>query len=230
VLRAVPSAKPAELLRRGARPHGVARPLADLRYESFAQGERRASTSCARGEREPHRSRPRARRHDQAIGELEALIAEHPLVSGCEPAHARALPGGAAGGTRSMRTRPRGRRSSTISASSPARAARAPAGDPAAGRVADAAPAAAEQRPVPVSTLVGRRRELEEVTSACAARRVFSRSPGPAVPGRRGSPSRPRSPVRGARRRRVLRRPRRDSRSRAPPADDRGGGRGQGER
>ena len=123
--------------------------LADLRYESFAQGEiaRLEELRLAANENRIEAELGLGR-HDQVIGELEALIAEHPAPRAApEPAHARALPGGAAG--RRARRVPGGPPDAPRRArpGARARAARARAGDPPPGRGAVAPAAAAEQRP-----------------------------------------------------------------------------------
>ena len=54
-------------------------PLADFAYEPFAQRDRAARGAAARRARGAHRGRPRARPPRELVGELEALVAEHPL-------------------------------------------------------------------------------------------------------------------------------------------------------
>ena len=142
--------------------------LADVRYESFAQGEigRLEELRLVANENRLEADLGLGR-HDQAIGELEALIAEHPARERLRSLHMLAL----------YRA---GRQADALDAYQAARQTLLDdlglEPSPELRELQQAIlrqdesltrrPLPQSNVPVPVSTLVGRRRELEEVTSA----------------------------------------------------------------
>ena len=62
----------------GARPV-AGPPLSDVAYSRFAQAEIARLEELRLAARRAHRARPRGGRHAALVGELEALVARHPL-------------------------------------------------------------------------------------------------------------------------------------------------------
>ena len=165
--------------------------LADLADYRFAGRGRRPAGGPAADARSPTAPRPTSR-----------SAAARALVARARGAERRAPAARAArrpADRRAVRRRPPGRRARRLRARAHAarRRARRPALARAAGRAPGRRCAATQPRPAaaartnlpaPVTSFVGREREIEQHRRAARAQRGWSRSSAPAAPARRGSP------------------------------------------